>query len=94
MVAVWFVVYQQLENHLLQPVVQSRTVKLDPLAVLLSVLLGVELAGILGALLAIPVAGILQVLVRDIYDIRRGAAQATSRPSARGTSPPRVRRRP
>ncbi|WP_121194322.1 AI-2E family transporter [Motilibacter peucedani] len=71
-VAVWFVIYQQLENHLLQPVVQSRTVKLNPLAVLLSVLLGVELAGILGALLAIPVAGIIQVLVRDIYDVRRG----------------------
>lgn len=71
-VGVWFLIYQQLENHLLQPVVQSRTVKLNPLAVLLSVLLGVELAGILGALVAIPVAGIIQVLLRDFYDERRG----------------------
>jgi predicted PurR-regulated permease PerM len=71
-VAVWFVVYQQLENHLFQPVVQSRTVKLNPLAVLVSVLLGVELAGILGALVAIPVAGIVQVILRDVYDVRRG----------------------
>jgi predicted PurR-regulated permease PerM len=69
-VVVFFVVYQQLENHLLQPVVLSRTVKINPLAVLVSILLGVELAGILGALLAIPVAGIIQVLVRDLYDAR------------------------
>jgi predicted PurR-regulated permease PerM len=50
----------------------SRTVDLNPLAVLVSVLVGVELFGILGALLAIPVAGILQVLIRNIYDERRG----------------------
>jgi len=75
-VAVWFVAYQQLENHLFQPVVQSRTVKLNPLAVLISVLLGVELAGILGALVAIPVAGIIQVIVRDVYDVRRGRVKA------------------
>jgi len=59
---VFFVVYQQVENHLLQPVVYSRTVQLSPLAVLLSVLIGAELAGVLGALAAIPVAGTLQVL--------------------------------
>jgi predicted PurR-regulated permease PerM len=71
-VAVWFVVYQQLENHLLQPVILSRTVKLNPLAVLISILLGAELLGILGTLLAIPVAGIIQVVLRDVYDVRRG----------------------
>ncbi|MGH4025857.1 MAG: AI-2E family transporter [Pseudonocardiaceae bacterium] len=71
-VVVFFVVYQQLENHLLQPVILSRTVKLNPLIVLVAILIGVELAGILGALLAIPVAGILQVVVRDIWDHRQG----------------------
>ncbi|GGK02860.1 AI-2E family transporter [Pilimelia anulata] len=58
----FFVVYQQLENHLLQPVVFARTVQLSPLAVLIAILIAVELAGILGALLAIPVAGIVKVL--------------------------------
>ena len=72
---VFFVVYQQLENHLLQPVVLSRTVKINPLVVLTSILLGVELAGILGALLAIPVAGIVQVILRDVYDARRGTVK-------------------
>jgi predicted PurR-regulated permease PerM len=50
----------------------SKTVDLNPLAVLVSVLVGVELFGILGALLAIPVAGVIQVIARDIYDERRG----------------------
>jgi predicted PurR-regulated permease PerM len=71
-VIVFFVVYQQLENHLLQPMIFSRTVKLNPLAVFVAILLGVELAGILGALLAIPVAGIIQVVLRDVWDHRRG----------------------
>ena len=68
----WFIVYQQLENHLLQPVFMSRTVKLNPLTVLIAIMLGVELAGILGALLAIPVAGMIQVIIRDLWDHRRG----------------------
>jgi predicted PurR-regulated permease PerM len=69
---VFFVVYQQFENHVLQPIVMSRTVHMNPLAVLVAVLIGVSLAGILGALLAIPVAGALQVVVRDVWDERRG----------------------
>jgi predicted PurR-regulated permease PerM len=75
-VIVFFVVYQQLENHLLQPVIFSRTVKLNPLAVLVAILLATELAGILGALLAIPVAGIVQVVLRDVWDHHRGRPKA------------------
>jgi predicted PurR-regulated permease PerM len=69
-VLIMYIVYQQIENHLLQPVVMSRTVKLNPLGVLLSALVGVELAGIVGALLAIPAAGAIQVAVRDLWDER------------------------
>jgi predicted PurR-regulated permease PerM len=64
-VLVFFIVYQQLENHVLQPLVYGRTVQLSPLAVLIAVLIGAELAGVLGALAAIPVAGTIQVLLRD-----------------------------
>jgi predicted PurR-regulated permease PerM len=60
---IFFVVYQQLENHLLQPIVYSRTVRLSPLVILVSILIGAELAGVLGALAAIPVAGTIQVLL-------------------------------
>ncbi|MEV4349102.1 AI-2E family transporter [Actinoplanes sp. NPDC049596] len=71
-VIVFFVLYQQLENHLLQPLIFARTVKVNPLTVLIAILIAVELAGILGALLAIPVAGIVQIIARDIWDTRRG----------------------
>lgn len=71
-VLVFFILYQQLENHLLQPVILARTVKLNPLTVLISILIGVEIAGILGALLAIPVAGMVQIIARDVWDERRG----------------------
>jgi predicted PurR-regulated permease PerM len=64
-VAIFVITYQQLENHFLQPVIYGRTVQLSPLAVLISVLVGAELAGVLGALAAIPVAGAIQVIVRD-----------------------------
>ncbi len=69
---VFFIVYQQFENHVLQVTIMSRTVRLNPLAVLVSVLMGVELFGFLGALLAIPAGGIIQVIARDVYDERRG----------------------
>ena len=75
-VAIVFVVYQQLENHLLQPLVFARTVNLNPLTVLIAILVAVELAGILGALLAIPVASIVQVVARDLWDHRRGRPKA------------------
>ena len=76
-VLIFFVVYQQLENHLLQPLIFARTVQLNPLTVLLAILIGVELAGILGALLAIPIAGILQIIARDIWDTRQGRLKPT-----------------
>jgi predicted PurR-regulated permease PerM len=73
-VVVFFVVYQQIENHFLQPVIYSRTVQLSPLAVLVAVLVGAKLAGILGALGAIPVAGAIQVLLIDWQQHRKGRA--------------------
>lgn len=65
---VFFVVYQQFENHVLQVTVMSRTVSLDPLIVLVSVLIGVQLLGVLGAFIAIPVAGAIQVIIRDLIN--------------------------
>lgn len=70
-VLVFFVVYQQVENHVLYPMVYSRTVALSPLAILIAVLVGASLGGILGALAAIPVAGTIQVVLRDWLSQRR-----------------------
>jgi predicted PurR-regulated permease PerM len=77
----FFVIYQQLENHLLQPIVYGRTVKLSPLAILISVLIGAEVAGVIGALAAIPVAGTIQILIGDWLAHRR------TRTAADGESP-------
>lgn len=71
-VVTFFVIYQQLENHLLQPVVYARTVKLNPLTVVVAILVAAELAGVVGALMAIPVAAMIQIVVRDVWDHRRG----------------------
>ena len=73
--AVVFLAYQQIENHLLNPVIMSKTVKISPLLVLVAVLVGASLGSLVGglfggfvaALLAIPAAGALQVLVREAW---------------------------
>ena len=73
-VLVYFVIYQQVENHIIYPAIYSRTVQLSPLAILIAVLIGASLAGILGALVAIPVAGAIQVVLVDYLRHRRPAA--------------------
>lgn len=70
-VVVFFIVYQQVENHVLQPVIYGRTVQLSPLTVLVAVLIGAELAGVLGALAAIPIAGSLLAIGREVLLYRR-----------------------
>jgi predicted PurR-regulated permease PerM len=70
-----FLVYTQIENHVLNPVVMSRTVSVNPLLVLLSILVGASLGSWLGgtfgafvaALIAIPTAGAIQVVTREIW---------------------------
>jgi predicted PurR-regulated permease PerM len=81
----FFILYQQLENHLLQPLIFSRTVKLNPLTVLVAILIAVELAGLLGALLAIPVAGMIQIIARDLWNHHRTRSkpQPTAEPDDR-----------
>jgi predicted PurR-regulated permease PerM len=87
--AVFFVVYQQVENHLLQPLIYGRTVRISPVVVLVSVLIGADLAGILGALGAIPIAGSLQVILGEVLAARReraAEARAASGPPPAGTA--------
>ncbi|HEX2504351.1 MAG TPA: AI-2E family transporter [Miltoncostaeaceae bacterium] len=71
-----FIVYQQIENHLLQPLIYGRTVQLSPLMVLISILLAGSIAGVIGALIAIPIAGSLQVVVIELLAARRERLQA------------------
>ena len=89
---VFFVLYQQLENHVLQPLVYGRTVQLSPLVVLIAILIGTEVAGVLGALGAIPIAGTLQILLIDWLEHRRmreeeGGPAAIAAESIEGAGP-------
>jgi len=61
---IFFIVYQQVENGLIYPWIMARKVNVNPLVIILSVLVGVELFGILGALLAVPASGALQVIIK------------------------------
>lgn len=70
-VAAVYLVYQQVENQLLQPLVQRRTIKMNPLLISLVMLVGTALAGLLGALLALPVAGAIQVVLLDLRQRRQ-----------------------
>jgi predicted PurR-regulated permease PerM len=67
---VFFIVYQQFENNVLQNLVYSRTVSLSPLVVFIAALVGATLAGIVGVLLAIPLASACWVLGRDLLALR------------------------
>jgi predicted PurR-regulated permease PerM len=65
------IVYQQIENNLVQPFVYGRAVQLHPLLVIIAILIGGALLGILGALVAIPVAAAVQAVVRDYWRFSR-----------------------
>jgi predicted PurR-regulated permease PerM len=67
---VWAILYQQFENHLIQPQIQKRTVKVQPFVTIVAVLFGASLLGVLGALVAIPVAASIQILIREYIDVR------------------------
>ena len=73
--AIFYLVYQQLENYVIAPRVFSRAINLPPAIVFVSVLAGSALAGILGAIVALPVAAAIKSVIQ--YKMQ-----------ARGVSPP------
>ena len=67
---IYSIVYQQVENNLIQPQIQRRAVEINPFLVIVSVLFGSALLGILGALVAVPVAASIQIAAREYMDYR------------------------
>src|SRR5215207_1184666 len=84
----WAIVYQQLENHLLQPQIQKRTVNVHPLITIVAVLFGGTLLGILGAIVAIPVAASIQILLREYVDMRTLSIKGPEPPPPPVAPPP------
>jgi predicted PurR-regulated permease PerM len=66
------IAYQQFENYVVQPRIQSRAVQLDPFVIVVAAIFGGTLLGVVGALLAIPVAAAGQIGVREFMLYRRG----------------------
>lgn len=61
----YYILYQQIENYLIQPRLQANTTNMSPLLVFASVIIGVSFSGLFGGLVAIPIAGCLRILVLD-----------------------------
>jgi len=80
---VWVIVllvYQQVENNVLQPIVYRRTVQVAPLLTIVAVLIGATLLGVLGVLIAIPIAGAIQIVVRDVWNRREPSIPIVEQP--------------
>jgi predicted PurR-regulated permease PerM len=84
---IWSIVYQQLENNIIQPRIQARALQVHPFVVLTSVLFGSALFGVMGALIAIPIAAAIEISIVEYARFRRQTedAQQTLPPP---TSPP------
>jgi Predicted permease len=68
---IYFIAYGQFEGNVLGPLIFRRTVHVNPLVVILSVLFLGEMAGIVGAIIAVPVVAALQIIVREVLRVRR-----------------------
>jgi predicted PurR-regulated permease PerM len=86
--AVFAIAYQQFENYVVQPRIQSRAVALDPFLIVVAAIFGGTLLGILGALLAIPTAAAIQIAAREFIAFRRTYHGPEGSGSGSGSEPP------
>lgn len=78
---IYFIVYQQIENNFIAPAIQSKYVKLSPLAVLVAVTIGLYLFGLVGGIISIPIAGCIKVLVEAHLEHSRKVRRSNKKPS-------------
>ncbi len=85
LVLAFYILYQQIENYVIQPRIQANATNMSPLLVFASVIIGINLAGILGGIVAIPVAGCLRVLAIDYLQNRGKLATSEANALKAGT---------
>jgi len=68
---VFFMIIQQLENHIFIPIVMGRAMRVHPLMVILSILAGGQIAGFVGVLLAVPIAVLTEEVVTYVGEKRK-----------------------
>jgi predicted PurR-regulated permease PerM len=84
---IFFITYQQIENNVIQPFVQSRTIDMSPLLVLVAVIVGFSTLGLIGAILSIPAAGVVRVLIIHYFTHHQADRLEASRSKRRKSSP-------
>ena len=80
--AIYFVAYQQFENHVISPMIYGRVVELNPLVIILAALFFADLFGLTGAILAVPLTAIGQVILRELLADRRERLQIPAQAEA------------
>jgi predicted PurR-regulated permease PerM len=81
--AVYFIVYQQIENNFISPTIQARKLELSALAVLTSVTIGIYVFGLAGGIISIPIAGCIKVLLEDYLERAKKNRAKSERPLAK-----------
>ncbi len=81
--AIYFIVYQQIENNFISPTIQSKRVELSALAVLASVTIGVYVFGLAGGIISIPIAGCIKVLLEEYLARAKRNRQKSTQPLAK-----------
>ena len=74
--AIYFVVYQQIENNFISPHIQAKRIELSPLAILAAVTIGLYMFGIVGGVISIPIAGSIRVILVEYFDSRKKKSSA------------------
>ena len=81
--AIYFLVYQQVENNIIGPRIQSKRLELSPLTVLVSVTVGLYVFGVVGGVISIPIAGCINVLVEEYLAMNRQNYAENNKPLAK-----------
>ena len=81
--AIYFIVYQQIENNFISPTIQSKKLELSALTVLVSVTIGLYVFGLAGGIISIPIAGCIKILLDDYLERAKESRQKSERPLAK-----------
>ena len=88
---IYFIIYQQIENNVISPTIQSKRIELSPLMVLMAVTIGLYMFGMVGGIISIPIAGCAKVLATEYIKVER-REEPTAKPTKLARLLKRVRR--
>ena len=89
--AVFFVVYQQIENNFISPHIQAKRINLSALMVLAAVTVGLYMFGVVGGIIAIPIAGSIRILIEEFLEHRRAQDEEDEKEEKRHHKEPKVK---